>query len=96
MTEAGLAVVRAAQHDGSWTALDAVEELSEPDDLRSALDADPQARAHWNAFPRSTRRAILEWIGTARTGTTRSGRVEQTAVEAAAGRRAHQWRRPEG
>lgn len=96
MTEAGLAVVRAAQQDGSWTALDAVEELHEPDDLRTALDADPQARVHWNTFPRSTRRAILEWIGTAKTETTRRQRIEQTAGEAAAGRRANQWRQPKG
>lgn len=60
MAPAGLAVVSAAQQDGSWTALDAVEELHEPDDLRNALVANGSARGHWDTLPRSTRRAILE------------------------------------
>jgi hypothetical protein len=47
---------------GSWTALDAVEKLVEPEDLGAALDAEPDARANWDGFPGSTKRAILEWI----------------------------------
>lgn len=94
MAPAGLAADRAAQADGSWNALDQVEELTEPADLRAALDAQPPARAHWEDFPRSTKRAILEWIDTAKTDTTRARRVQQTASEAAAGRRANQWRQP--
>ena len=92
---AGLAAVRAAQAGGSWSALDQVEELAEPPDLRAALDAQPLARAHWNDFPRSTKRAILEWIGAAKTDATRARRVEQTAGEAATRRRANQWRQPQ-
>jgi uncharacterized protein YdeI (YjbR/CyaY-like superfamily) len=49
-----------------------VGDLAEPADLPAALDADPAARQNWDAFPRSARRAILEWIGNAKTGTTRS------------------------
>lgn len=44
MAPAGLAVVQAAQRNGAWSRLDAVEDLVEPDDLRAALDADPTAR----------------------------------------------------
>lgn len=94
MTPAGLTAVRAAQADGRRNALDRVEDLGEPADLRAALDELPQARMHWDSFPRSTKRAILEWIYTAKTDTTRTRRVEQTANEAAAGRRANQWRQP--
>lgn len=94
MTPAGLTAVRAAQADGSWNALDQVEDLFEPEDLRAALIEQPQARTHWDGFPRSTKRAILEWISTAKTDTTRARRVKQTADEAAAGRRANQWRQP--
>ena len=64
MRTAGLAAVAAARADGSWWALDAVEDLLEPPDLAAALDASADARASWDGFPRSTRRAILEWIGT--------------------------------
>lgn len=94
MAPAGLAVVRAARQDGSWTALDAVENLEEPEDLAASLDAVPTARRNWDAFPPSTKRAILEWINTAKTTATRTKRVEETVTDAANGRRANQWRQP--
>jgi uncharacterized protein YdeI (YjbR/CyaY-like superfamily) len=94
MEPAGLAVVEAARADGSWSLLDDVEDLIEPDDLRAALDADPAARANWDAFPRSARRGILEWILQARRSETRQRRVAETARLAAENIRANQWKRP--
>ncbi|WP_042366421.1 YdeI/OmpD-associated family protein [Streptacidiphilus neutrinimicus] len=96
MQPAGTAAVDRAKKDGTWTALDAVENLLEPDDLRTLLDAEAAARANWNSFPRSTRRAILEWITAAKTPATRERRIQQTVAEAAVGRRANQWRQPKG
>lgn len=93
MRSAGLAVVAAAQQSGTWTALDDVEDLIEPADLRSALDARPAARRHWNAFPRSTRRATLEWIGAAKRPDTRTRRITETVDLAADNLRANQWPR---
>ncbi len=92
MAPAGLAVVEAARADGSWTALDDVENLVEPEDLRAALDAEPEARRHWDAFPRSVKRGILEWLRNAKTPATREKRVRETAELAARGERANQWR----
>lgn len=89
---AGEAVVAAAEADGSWTALDDVEDLVEPPDLRAALDADPEARRHWDGFPRSARRGILEWVQSARRSQTRAKRIAETAGQAARGQRANQWR----
>ena len=94
MHPAGQRAVQAAMRDGSWVALDAVETLAEPDDLRTCLDTNPAARKHWDTFPRSARRAILEWISTARTEDIRRRRIAQTIDEAALGRRANQWRQP--
>jgi uncharacterized protein YdeI (YjbR/CyaY-like superfamily) len=94
MAPAGLAAVEAARADGSWTALDEVEDLVEPDDLRRALDADPEARRHWDAFPRSAKRGILEWLRNAKRPETRAKRVDETARLAARGERANQWRQP--
>lgn len=91
MHPAGLAKVEAAQRDGSWTALDAVEALELPGDLAAALDARPGARANWDAFPRSVKRGILEWVAGARTAPTRAKRVDETARLAAENRRANQW-----
>jgi uncharacterized protein YdeI (YjbR/CyaY-like superfamily) len=94
MQPAGLAAGDAAQASGTWTALDEVEDLRERSDLAAALDARPEARLHWTAFPRSTRRAILEWISAARTEDTRRRRVARTVEDAAHGIRANQWHQP--
>jgi len=95
MQPAGLAAVAAARANGRWTALEAAENLAEPADLAAALDADPAARHHWDAFPRSARRAILEWVGNARAGVTRQARIDRTVTDAARGVRANQWRQPQ-
>jgi uncharacterized protein YdeI (YjbR/CyaY-like superfamily) len=92
MTEAGRRVVEAAKADGSWTLLDAVEDLVVPDDLAAAFAAVPGSRATWEAFPRSVRRGILEWIVQAKRPPTRENRVRETAELAGRGERAHQGR----
>jgi uncharacterized protein YdeI (YjbR/CyaY-like superfamily) len=92
MAPAGLATVEAARRDGSWYALDAVEALEVPPDLDAALAAHELARQYWDAFPRSVKRGILEWISNAKTPTTRSKRIDETARLAAENRRANQWR----
>ena len=56
MAEAGIRAVEVAKANGSWTVLDNAEALREPDDLAAALDADPAARAGWDAFPPSARK----------------------------------------
>ena len=88
----GLAVIERAKGDGSWTALDDIENLVEPDDLGAALDRDPEARRQWDGFPRSPKRGILEWIAAAKRPETRQKRVAETAESAARGVRANQWR----
>ena len=62
MMPAGLAKIEAAKQDGSWGALDAIEELAIPPDLDRALNANPIAAQYFQAFPHSVKRAILEWI----------------------------------
>jgi uncharacterized protein YdeI (YjbR/CyaY-like superfamily) len=92
MTPAGLAKIEAAKRDGSWNALDTIEALEIPSDLEAALAASPIAQQHFDAFPRSTKRAILEWISNAKRPETRAKRVEETARLAAENIRANQWR----
>lgn len=88
MLPAGRATVAAARADGSWSLLDDAEALIEPADLRAALDADPDARAHWDGFPPSARKTALAWIVTAKRPETRSRRVAETVRLAAQGIRA--------
>jgi uncharacterized protein YdeI (YjbR/CyaY-like superfamily) len=87
---AGAAVIEAARADGSWTALDDVENLVVPEDLAAAFAARPGAAEHWESFPRSAKRAILVWIQGAKRPATRAKRIEETAAEAAEGRRVNQ------
>jgi uncharacterized protein YdeI (YjbR/CyaY-like superfamily) len=96
MSAAGEAAVQRSILDGTSNALDGVEALEEPDDLRRALDAQPVARENWNAFPRSTRRALLEWIHAAKRPETRTRRVAETVKNATLNVRVTQWRKPGG
>jgi uncharacterized protein YdeI (YjbR/CyaY-like superfamily) len=89
MTEAGMRVIEAAKADGSWSMQDAAEALIEPDDLRTALDANHEARRHWDAFPKSPRRALIWWVMSAKRSQTRLRRVTAIVAEAAQGRRAN-------
>lgn len=91
MTPAGLAKIEAAKRDGSWSALDAIEALLVPPDLQAALAA-ASASDNFEAFPRSVKRGILEWIANAKRPETRAKRVEETATLAAQNLRANQWR----
>ncbi len=88
MQPAGQTVVDRAKDNGSWSALDDVENLVEPPELRAALDAVPAAREHYDAFPRSAKRAVLDWLRQAKREETRAGRVARIVAEAAEGRRA--------
>jgi len=91
MLPAGLAAIDEAKRRGTWSLLDEVEDLVVPDDLAAALAAEPPARANWDAFSRSGRRGILEWIVQAKRPETRARRVEETARLAALNEKANQW-----
>ena len=91
MHASGLAKIKTAQLDGSWAALDEVEQLLIPADLQEELARHPQATNHFAAFPRSAKRGILEWINQAKKPETRAKRVQETARLAQDNVRANQW-----
>jgi uncharacterized protein YdeI (YjbR/CyaY-like superfamily) len=88
MTDAGRRAVAIAKENGWWTILDPVEDLIEPDDLRDALDAEPAARANWDGFPPTARKAMLWWVVSAVKPETKSQRVATIVENAARGERA--------
>ncbi|SHF31331.1 Uncharacterized conserved protein YdeI, YjbR/CyaY-like superfamily, DUF1801 family [Loktanella atrilutea] len=92
MTPRGQAAVDSARADGSWTALVDIEDGVVPDDLAAMLRDTPHAQGHFDAFPPSSRRIILEWIAAARTDATRRKRVQQTAEMASRNERANHYR----
>jgi uncharacterized protein YdeI (YjbR/CyaY-like superfamily) len=89
MAPAGLAAIERAKANGSWTLLDEVERGVIPDDLARALREHPPAATQFDAFPKSARRALLEWIAQAKRPETREKRVIETATRAAANERAY-------
>jgi uncharacterized protein YdeI (YjbR/CyaY-like superfamily) len=89
---AGLAKIEAARKDGTWTALDPVEALEIPQDLQAALNSNHEANKYFTAFPRSAKRAILEWILNAKKSETRAKRIAETVEFAAKNLRANQWK----
>ncbi|WP_242042220.1 YdeI/OmpD-associated family protein [Leptolyngbya sp. FACHB-541] len=93
MMPAGLAKVEAAKQDGSWNALDAIEALEIPPDLETALASYAEAKQNFEAFPRSVKRGILEWVAAAKRPETRTKRINETAQLAAQNLRANQWQR---
>jgi uncharacterized protein YdeI (YjbR/CyaY-like superfamily) len=91
MQKAGLQKIEHAKLDGSWSKLDAVEDLTIPQDLIDTFARYPSSAMNFEAFPRSAKRGILEWILNAKTAPTRTKRLEETARLAAVNQRANQW-----
>jgi uncharacterized protein YdeI (YjbR/CyaY-like superfamily) len=91
--KAGQIAAELAKKNGRWSALDDVEKLVIPADLKKELSKYESASKNFNAFPPSARRGILEWIMQAKKPETRAARVEKTATLAAKNERANQWSR---
>ena len=89
---AGQKMIDLAKKSGTWTALDDIENLVIPPDLAIALHENPPAKANFEAFPRSVKRGILEWIFNAKKPQTRERRILETATLAAQNVRANQFR----
>lgn len=87
MHASGLASVEGARASGFWEAMNDVDALVVPDDLRERLRDEPPAWAEFEGFPPSVRRNILRWIASAKTPPTREKRIALTVSEARAGRR---------
>lgn len=92
MTDAGQAMIDLAKRTGTWTALDDVENLVNPPDLQEQFDANPVAKGHFEAFPRSVKRGVLEWLLTAKLPATRAKRIAEIVTLAERNERANQYR----
>jgi len=93
MAAAGMEMISIAKANGTWNALDEVEELVIPPDLKKALKTVPNALTNFEAFPKSVKRGILEWILNAKLPDTRMKRITETVALAAKNERANQYRK---
>jgi len=76
----GLKMIDIAKQNGTWTALDEVENITIPHDLQALFSNNPTAFDHWEKFSRSSKRGILEWILNAKKPETRQKRIEETVA----------------
>ena len=92
MTESGLKMIELAKETGTWDALNEVEDLIVPEDLQKAFDSNETAFKHWQSFPDSSKKIILEWIFNAKTEKTRTKRILETIKQATQNKRANHYR----
>lgn len=81
MQEPGEASISAAIENGSWTLLDAIENLEAPEDLATALKADPLASRGYDSMPPGMKKETIRRVALAKRPETRARRLAQ-AVEA--------------
>lgn len=94
MQEAGRAQVRAARADGRWDeAYQGSATVQVPDDLATALAADPAAQAWFDALTAANRFAVIHRIGAVRRPETRTRKIAETVERLARGETPYPQRR---
>ena len=89
----GAVMIALAKSTGTWDALNDIDNLVIPDDLKNALIKQQDALSNFENFPRSVKRGILEWIFNAKRKETRVKRIATTAEMASRNERANQYRK---
>ena len=92
MHRSGLEMIEIAKQNGTWTALDEVENITISDDLKKLFSKNKTAFENWENFPRSSKRGILEWIMNAKKPETRQKRIEKTVSLAEKNIKANHYR----
>ena len=78
MNNAGLAEIDRAKKDGRWeAAYDSPKTITVPDELQSALDKNPEAKAFFETLDSRNRYAILFRLQTAKKPETRERRIRE-------------------
>jgi uncharacterized protein YdeI (YjbR/CyaY-like superfamily) len=87
MTEAGLALVRAAKESGAWDRASQPVPDAPPGDLASALSRNKRAQKRFEAMAPSHRRNYIAWVLDAKRAETRARRIRQVVRRAAKNKR---------
>ncbi|QMU63751.1 MAG: hypothetical protein GKR88_05235 [Flavobacteriaceae bacterium] len=77
MHKSGLAIIEIGKQNGSWTALDDVENGIIPRDLQVAFDQNKIAFKNYQNFAPSYRKNYLYWLNQAKRETTRLKRIQE-------------------
>jgi len=77
MHASGLKKIELAKTDGSWTALDNVDNLVIPDDLALAFKSNYKAYKNYQAFSMSYKKGYLYWLYSGKRKATREKRIAE-------------------
>ena len=77
MHDTGYKSIEIAKENGSWSALDDVENGIIPEDLQAAFNNNPKAFENYENFARGYRKSYLYWLNQAKREATRQKRIEQ-------------------
>jgi len=77
MHSSGLVKIEKAKIDGTWTALDDVENLVIPIDLKLAFSINKLAYDNYKAFSKSYRKGYLYWLYSGKRKATREKRIAE-------------------
>jgi uncharacterized protein YdeI (YjbR/CyaY-like superfamily) len=85
MKTAGLECIKVAKENGSWTILDAIENLEIPEELNAEFQSQPGSKSFFLSLSKSKRKSLLQWIVMAKRSETKAKRVKEIAQLAKAG-----------
>ncbi len=77
MHVSGQKAIELAKQNGSWTALDDVENGVVPEDLKEAFDKNPKALENYEGFTRGQRKGYLYWLNQGKRKDTRQKRIAE-------------------
>ncbi len=77
MCAQGMTSIKIAKENGSWTALDAVENLIIPKELQTQFDKNKTAFTNYQNFAPSYKKGYLYWLNQAKREATREKRISE-------------------
>ena len=80
MHSSGHARIKLAKKNGSWTALDAVENGIIPANLQEAFDKNPKAFSNFKGFTKGQRKSYLYWLNQAKREETQQKRIVEIVL----------------
>ncbi|WP_350292175.1 YdeI/OmpD-associated family protein [uncultured Croceitalea sp.] len=75
--KSGYQAIKVAKENGSWTALDAVENGIIPKDLQNAFNKNSTAFKNYQSYTRGQRKSYLYWLNQAKREETRQKRIAE-------------------
>ena len=82
MREAGFKSIEIAKENGSWTALDSIENLEIPEDLKQGLSGQKDAIEYFEKLSKSAKKMLLYWVLSAKREKTRKRRIVEIVENA--------------